>query len=348
MSSQGITQSLIPNFTPPLTSSPVMANSLLHIDKHVSYIQSLDTRKDRLDYHLTSHLRLSGVYWGLTALHLLNHPTALPRDATIEFVKSCQHSNGGFGASPGHDAHILYTLSAIQILATVDALGSVSKTNVVSYVAGLQDKDTGCFAGDEWGEMDTRFIYCALSTLSLLGELRNPAIDVPKAISYILRCLNPDGGFGMAPSAESHAGQIFTCVGALVIAGVLKEEMSPDQIDLLGDWLCERQLPNGGLNGRPEKLEDVCYSWWVLSSLAMIEKLHWIDRDKLVEFILSCQDDEQGGIADRKGDMADVFHTVFGVAGLSLLGYEGLKEVDPVYCMPKEITESVLNGYKVV
>jgi prenyltransferase beta subunit len=27
--------------------------------------------------------------------------------------------------------------------------------------------------------------------------------------------------------------------------------------DLLGWWLCERQLKNGGLNGRPEKLEDV-------------------------------------------------------------------------------------------
>ena len=26
----------------------------------------------------------------------------------------------------------------------------------------------------------------------------------------------------------------------------------------LGWWLAERQLPNGGLNGRPEKLEDVC------------------------------------------------------------------------------------------
>ena len=59
--------------------------------------------------------------------------------------------------------------------------------------------------------------------------------------------------------------------------------------DLLGEWLCERQLPNGGLNGRPEKLEDVCYSWWVLSSLAMIDRLHWIDRGKLISFILSCQ-----------------------------------------------------------
>ena len=99
---------------------------------------------------------------------------------------------------------------------------------------------------------------------------------------------------------------------------------------MLGDWLCERQLPSGGLNGRPEKLEDVCYSWWVLSPLAMIGRLGWVDADGLVKFILGCQDPDVGGIADRPDDKGDVFHTVFGIAGLSLLGYKGLKEVDAV------------------
>lgn len=88
---------------------------------HVKYIQSLDTRKDEYDYWLTEHLRLNGLYWGLTALHLLGHPEALPRAETIDFVLSCQHENGGFGAAPGHDAHMLSTVSAVQILAMVDA-----------------------------------------------------------------------------------------------------------------------------------------------------------------------------------------------------------------------------------
>lgn len=46
---------------------------------------------------------------------------------------------------------------------------------------------------------------------------------------------------------------VFTCVNALAIAGALHHVDK----DLLGWWLCERQLKNGGLNGRPEKLEDV-------------------------------------------------------------------------------------------
>jgi len=52
--------------------------------------------------------------------------------------------------------------------------------------------------------------------------------------------------------------------------------------DRLGWWLCERQLPSGGLNGRPEKLPDVCYSWWVLSTLTILGRLQWLDKEAIV------------------------------------------------------------------
>ena len=150
-------------------------------------------------------------------------------------------------------------------------------------IANLQDHETGTFAGDSWGEKDTRFLYGAFNALSLLGLMH--MVDVDKAVAHIKSCENVDGAFGTSPGAESHSGQVFTCVGALAIAGRL------DLIDAdnLGGWLSERQLPNGGLNGRPEKLEDVCYSWWVMTSMAMIDRLHWIDQTKIASFILSCQ-----------------------------------------------------------
>ncbi|EHY52193.1 Rab geranylgeranyltransferase [Exophiala dermatitidis] len=322
-------------------TGPGPAELTLVVDKHVKYIQELDSRRDELDYWLTEHLRLNGVYWGLTALHLLGHPDAIPRDKTLEFVFACQNSDGGFGAAPGHDSHMLYTVSAVQVLATINALSDLEtaqrggKEAVARYIAGLQDRNSGTFAGDEWGETDTRFLYGAFNALSILDMMH--LVDIEKAVSYIQACANFDGGFGRSPGAESHAGQIFTCLGALSIVKRL------DLVDSerLGAWLSERQLSNGGLNGRPEKLVDVCYSWWVLSSLAMLGKLHWIDAAELTKFILKCQDVEQGGISDRPGDMVDVFHTVFGVAGLSLLGYPGFVEVDPVYCMPRKVTQAL-------
>ena len=53
------------------------------------------------------------------------------------------------------------------------------------------------------------------------------------------------------------------------------------------------------------------------------------------------------GIADRPGDMADIFHTFFGISGLSLIKYfdankekdpafQLFKDIDPVYALPMD------------
>ena len=95
----------------------------------------------------------------------------------------------------------------------------------------------------------------------------------------------------------------------------------------------------------------------------MLGRAEWIDQAKLAKFILSCQDPERGGIADRPEDMADVWHTVFGLAGetyspeidcwrgsaeqaflvqgLALMRHPGLQEVDPVYCLPAKYTKTI-------
>lgn len=49
---------------------------------------------------------------------------------------------------------------------------------------------------------------------------------------------------------------MFTCLGALAIL----DRVEDVDAETLAWWLAERQLPNGGLNGRPEKLEDVSVS----------------------------------------------------------------------------------------
>ena len=77
------------------------------------------------------------------------------------------------------------------------------------------------------------------------------------------------------------------------------------------------------------------------------------DQPEIISLLIShgadvnAQDEEEGGIADRPGDVADVFHTFFGICGLGLLGYteddadgySGLKRVDPVYALPVEVLE---------
>ena len=320
-----------------------MSSTVLEVDKHAEFIRDYEKKQDPFEAVVTEHLKLNGIYWGLTGMFLLGREAEMDRAGILDFVTSCAHDCGGFGGNVGHDPHLLYTLSAVQILAMFDELGRLDADKVASYVAGLQNSD-GSFAGDEWGEVDTRFSYCALSCLSLLGRLparghRGGLVDVDKAVEFVARCGNFDGGFGCVPGAESHGGQIFTCVGALAIADGLEHVDS----ELLGWWLCERQVDSGGLNGRPEKQADVCYSWWNISSMCIIGRMNWIDRGRLAQFILNAQDREDGGIADRPGDMPDVFHTYFGIAGLALLGDVGsdqvARNIDPVYALPVDTVE---------
>ena len=51
-------------------------------------------KKDELEYWLTEHLRLNGVYWGLTALCILGKPEVLDRDEMVKYVLSCQTEEG--------------------------------------------------------------------------------------------------------------------------------------------------------------------------------------------------------------------------------------------------------------
>ncbi|CAL8068676.1 unnamed protein product [Calicophoron daubneyi] len=290
-----------------------MPNGLL-LRKHIDFLKNYAKKDDcTLDY-----LKLSGIFWTLTALDLLGDLNTINKDTIIDLVLSCQKPDGGFSPAPNHDSHLLSTLSGIQILAMFDAVDRMDVDSAVRFILSLHQSD-GSFYGDQWGEIDTRFSFCAIASLKLLGRwnecVSSGQIDPEACASYLERCQNLDGGFGTQPGSESHAGQAYCVLGALA----LLQQLRRLDLERAAWWLAERQLPSGGLNGRPEKKPDVCYSWWTLASLTILGKIAWIDEQKLTRFILAAQDADTGGIADRPGDVPDPFHTLFGLAGLGLL-----------------------------
>lgn len=64
---------------------------------------------------MSEYLRMSGVYWGLTVMDLMGQLHRMNKEEILVFIKSCQHECGGVSASIGHDPHLLYTLSAVQV-----------------------------------------------------------------------------------------------------------------------------------------------------------------------------------------------------------------------------------------
>lgn len=337
--------------------------------KHEKFLAALEKHEDpMLDF-----LKMSGIYWSMTALDLMNKLHVINQEKIISFVVSCQRDDGGLSPAVGHDSHLLSTLSGLQILALYNRLDAIDADRIVEYIEKLQNPD-GSFCGDSWGEVDSRFAFCALAALRILNRLewrseveqgvKTAAIDAELTAAYLVRCQNMDGGFGTQPGSESHAGQAYCVIGALALLGQLRRLNT----DKAAWWLAERQLPSGGLNGRPGKQPDVCYSWWVLSSLTILGRLTWIHDLDVARFILAAQDDDTGGIGDRPGNYPDPFHTLFGLAGLSLLSknnrlthrhdqhssdgqvYEStmdafqlvaanLKEINPVLCMPQHVID---------
>ena len=64
---------------------------------------------------MTEYLRMSGIYWGLTAMDLMGQLEVMSKSEVLEFVRGCQHPCGGISACVNHDPHLLHTLSAIQV-----------------------------------------------------------------------------------------------------------------------------------------------------------------------------------------------------------------------------------------
>jgi geranylgeranyl transferase type-2 subunit beta len=310
----------------------------LDLRKVTEYLLKADSQEgEDIGSYSYEHLRMSGAYWTLCGLSSLNELNSDRKEEIISWLLRCQHENGGFGGNIGHDSHITNTHYAVLILCLYKSLDLIDKGKIASYISSLQQPD-GSFKGDEWGESDLRFVYCGLSCLKILKRL--DLVNIDNSVQYVLSCKNFEGAFGAVPGAESHAAYSFCAVGALAVV---------DRLDLidrdeLGYWFMLRQTDAGGFNGRPEKLPDICYSWWILSSMYMIERQHWINFEALKIFIFKAQDqDGKGGIADRPGNEPDVFHTFFGLAGLSLMKYNPLETVNPVYALPNSTLEYIFN-----
>ncbi|KAF8822302.1 prenyltransferase and squalene oxidase repeat-containing protein [Cardiosporidium cionae] len=166
---------------------------------------------------------------------------------------------------------------------------------------------------------------------------------------------NSDGGFGGSPGNESHAGLTFCAISCLCLLGKL-DSLKKIHRQRLIRWLSERQTLCGGMNGRPGKAADVCYSFWVTATLAILGvSLSSVIRiPSLVDYIFKCQhasggfsripplndQDQQQFTAENSGAKqlfptlfeqstqqnaleteADPFHTFFALAALAILAH---------------------------
>nr|XP_053633944.1 geranylgeranyl transferase type-1 subunit beta-like [Cherax quadricarinatus] len=137
-----------------------------------------------------------------------------------------------------------------------------------------------------------------------------------------------EGAMGQGIYLEAHGGSCYCAIATLHLMGKLDSALSNIQKHRLVRWLVNRQVGDG-LQGRPNKPPDACYTFWIGASLKLLGSLSFLNLEALRQFVLSTQDPITGGLAKYPDSHPDGLHTYLGISGLSLLGQDNLKPVDP-------------------
>lgn len=223
--------------------------------------------------------------------------------------------------------HITMTYTALASLVIMgDDLSLVDRPAVMAHVAALQCPDGSFFSTRGGSENDMRFMYCAAAICYILQDFS--AININAAVKYILNSMSYEGAMGQGTHLEAHGGSNYCAIATLHLLGKLDSSLSTAQRERLVRWLVRRQS-GGGLQGRPNKPPDTCYTFWVGATLKILGALELLDTTALRQFVLSTQDPITGGLAKYPNANPDGLHTYLGISGLSLLRKDNLKPVDP-------------------
>lgn len=246
-----------------------------------------------------------------------------------------QHPDGGYGGGFGQLPHLAGTYATVLSLAMVggkETYDSINREMLWHFLGRMKQSDGG-FTMAEGGEEDIRGAFCAVVILSLL----NLPLELPPGAparangrtsfidglgDWVSKCQSWDGGISATPGNEAHGAYAFCGLGCLAIIGPPKETLHKYlDVPLLTHWLSSRQCsPEGGYNGRTNKLVDGCYSHWVGGCWSIVEAATttglW-NRIALARYILACCQDKKGGLKDKPGKAPDAYHTCYNLAGLS-------------------------------
>jgi protein farnesyltransferase subunit beta len=283
-------------------------------------------------------------YWVTAGLSFLGEDVTSYRERLMETLRPLQNPTGGFGGGHGQYSHCAGTYAAVLALAAVGGLGVVDRKAMWHWLGTIKQADGGfCMAFG--AEEDIRGAYCAMTVITILNLPLELPPDAParkagltsfldRLGEWVGRCQTYEGGIAGAPTNEAHGAYAFCALACLSIVDAPHISI-PKYLDApaLLAWLAARQTqPEGGFQGRQEKLVDACYSHWVGGCWSLIQaalipttssnyvrgKDVW-NRAALIRYLLTCaqQPGRKGGMRDKPSTRPDGYHTCYSIAGLS-------------------------------
>ncbi|PNS17783.1 hypothetical protein CAC42_3178 [Sphaceloma murrayae] len=301
---------------------------------------------------------LPATYFALCLLLILDDDfSRLKRRECLTWLPQLQRADGSFGETVvdglvhgGSDSRFGYCASGVQyILAgTSHAIqrqeGGIQVDKLVECIRSAESYDGG-ISDAPYHEPHAGYTYCGLGALSFLGRLKTPNSPSPASIptapiepSHTIQWLvsRQTGTITEEDSFDTlhdetdtpetcHDAHTFVSPSSLSVQGKLSFAARPS-VSFAQDWC--------GVNGRPNKIADTCYAFWVGGSLALLESDDLLEKKRLRKWLLErTAHPALGGFGKHAGELPDIYHSCLGLAALSLLGEEGLEKLDPAMCI---------------
>lgn len=131
-------------------------------------------------------------FLAINVMNLLDIPFN-DREKIVQFVCTQKRSDGGFAEIPyALQAATNPTAAAVSVLADIDALDKIDKSDVAEYFRHMQRHDGGFAAGPFAPVSDLLSTCAALSALWILGIHQTPLTRVE---SFVRTLETPHGGF---------------------------------------------------------------------------------------------------------------------------------------------------------
>jgi len=315
----------------------------LHSDYFSRCLTVLPSQTSSLD-----NSRVTVAFYSLAGLDLLNASLPFNSSELISWIYRLQliidSDVCGFRGSPcsitsriepnPYDhVHITMTMtSLLSLLILGDDLENVERSKIASSLVHLQLPNGAFLATRLSTENDLRFVYCACVVAFILNDWSG--INKDLCTNFILQCRTYEYAFGQIPGAEAHGGSTFCATAALSLMDRLNDL---DHQDDLIRWCLQRQ--NEGFNGRPNKPDDSCYSWWIGATLKLLNKDFLINIDRNQIFLHATESTINGGFSKWSNLTADPLHSYLSLASLSLMKHDNLKSIHPALIVSMNIFE---------
>ncbi|BAM40492.1 farnesyl-protein transferase beta subunit [Theileria orientalis strain Shintoku] len=265
------------------------------------------------------------VYWALHSLCLLGEDIVPYKERYYNAVTSAvqtlllcwDEERGGFGGGRFQRGHVATSYAAICVLRMLHSLHEVDTRKLHSFLMDMK-LDSGAFTTTYGGEYDTRSTYCAVACASMTGLLTEELAR--NTAEFVQSCQTYEGGIAAEPGLEAHAGYTYCGVACLALLGQLHRL----NLNKLHYWAVRRVTSQFGFQGRPHKLVDSCYSFWIGAVLHIVSSTSGTGRaDELIQLLTRCYvlavAQTGGGFRDKPNKSPDLYHTCYSLSYLNIV-----------------------------